>query len=225
MLWKKLVSGILAILMTLSLCPISALADASEPDWSSAASAEAAGAGETAVYERDGAKSDPIGTAQMEKAIKFVLRSEKSEEHVQEEVVVAEDGTETTVQHTHVEYPYHDWRAAVVVSFDRRVAQNTVGLSTRCDNCAEGGVTGWHGFLIGRDIAENGEIVLKGSFGSSLTYGKLCSKVKQILCGAFNLSDENIGTTMTVTLRLYEQNNGGVLASSIRIESTSSTMA
>ena len=208
MLWRKLVSGVLAILMTLSLCPISALADAAEPDWSSAASAEAAGAGETDIYERDGVKSDPIGTAQMEKTIRLALMPEKSEEYVHEEVVVGEDGTETVEQHVDVVYPYHEWRAAVVISFDRQVAKNTIGLSTRCDNCGEGGVTGWHGFLISRDMAANTEIVLKGSFGSSLTYGKLCGQVRQILCGAFNLSDANVGTTMTVSLRLYEQNNG-----------------
>ena len=74
--------------------------------------------------------------------------------------------------------------------------------------CNDGGISGWHGFLVGSDLGANSVLQLKGSFASSLAYGKLCETVREIYCGAFNLSENNIGTKMTVSLRLYEKENG-----------------
>ena len=126
--WKKFVSGLLTVMMLLSLCPTGAFAETEEIDWTSAASAQAVEAAETTVYKEDGQASDPLGTAQLETAFRFVLAPEKSVVTVHEETETDENGEEVTHTHEHTEYPYHDWRAAVVVSFDRPVAENSVLL-------------------------------------------------------------------------------------------------
>ena len=206
--WKKLVSGFLTVMMLLSVFPMAAFADTAETEWNDAAFAEAVKPDEAFVYAADGQASEPLGKAQMEAAYKFVLQPEKTEQHVHEETVIGEDGEETTEQHVHTERPFHDWRAELVVSFDRDVAAETVGLATRCDNCTDGNVTGWHGFLVDHDLKANEGLRLIGAFGNALTYGKLCEKVREVLCGVFNLDDANIGTKMSVSLRLFEQEGG-----------------
>ena len=145
-IWKKLVSGVLTAMMLLSLCPAGAFAESEEIDWTGAASVQTVEAAETTVYQEDGQASDPLGTAQLETTFRFVLEPEKSVVTTHEETETDENGEEVTRTHTHTEHPYHDWRAAVVVSFDRPVAENTIGLATRCDACSDGGVNGWHGF-------------------------------------------------------------------------------
>ena len=206
--WKKLVSGFMTVVMLVSVFPVAVFAETAETDWDTAASVGSTSAVETPVYVKDGSRSDPIGSAQMEMASRFIIQPEKTVEHVHEETVVDDNGIETVEQHVHVEKPYHDWRAAMVVSFDRAVERNTIGIATRCDNCNDGGISGWHGFLVGSDLGTNSVLQLKGSFASSLAYGKLCETVREIYCGAFNLSENNIGTKMTVSLRLYEKENG-----------------
>ena len=242
--WKKLISGFLSLLMVLSVCPVAALAEsasATEPT----AKVEAFSPSQTPVYAQDGKASESLGTAQMETAFRFVVPPEKGVEVVYEEAVpveqpetvpsedgVTEDGEApaaepavTYVQRVRTEYPYHDWRAALVVSFDRTVAGGTVGLTTRCDTSSRGGVSGWHGFLINKNLSAGSELKLSGSFGTALTYGQLCETIQKIQCGAFNLSSANVGTTMTAALRIYEKANGSETGRFITLASYKYTFA
>ena len=205
--WKKILSSFLALAMLLSLFPTTAFAEPEETSFDDAASVEAWTPEETEVYGADGAAGDPVGTARLEAACRFLMYPEKTVEIIHEEAA-PEDGEEEVHQHVHVTYPYHNWRASLVVSFDRNVAAGSLGLATRCDNCFDGGVAGWRGFLLDRDLPAGSELQLKGGFGQGLSYGKLCEQVGEILCGAFNLSEENLGAVMTVSLRLHEQANG-----------------
>ena len=59
------------------------------------------------------------------------------------------------------------------------------------------------GFYSPIDVAEGGEIRLLEDF-FQINYAELCRDVKKFTCGVFNIDNANVGTTMTVELRLYE---------------------
>jgi uncharacterized repeat protein (TIGR02543 family) len=199
---RRLLSWLLAVTMLVSLFPVAALAEDAEATLQDAAFAVESGAAETHVFPGDGYAAEPIGTAWMETTYRIVLAPEQGVEEIHEEP--AEDGGEAH-EHVHISYPYHDLPASLVVSFDRDVQAGSLGLSTRCDSCYEGGISGWHGFLLEQDLAAGQELELCGSFGSSLSYGKLCDEIGELWVGAFALSEDALGAEMTVTLRLYDE--------------------
>ena len=103
---------------------------------------------------------------------------------------------ETTETYTEAQSnPYADWIADYVVSFDKAIAKDSLGL---------GGAYGSYnvGFHAPMDIAADEEIPLLSTL-FQLTYADLCKDVKVFTCGAFDLNGANDGTTMTVELRLY----------------------
>lgn len=93
--------------------------------------------------------------------------------------------------------PYANWHADFVVSFDKAVAANSAGLG------GDYGSFNNIGFYSPIDVAEGGEIRLLEDF-FQINYAELCRDVKKFTCGVFNINDANVGTTMTVELRLYE---------------------
>ena len=202
---RRLLSWLLAVTMLFSLFPVTAFAETAGADPEELAFVEEYGPTETEVYPEDGVAAEALASAQMEATCGIAMGPEKQLEEIHEEP--AEEGEEAH-EHVHVSYPWHDWRAALTVSFDRDIAAGSLGLSTHCDSSFEGGVTGWHGFLLDQDLPAGAEVELRGSFGDGLSYGKLCDELGEILCGVFNLSEENLGAEMTVSLRLYEQIDG-----------------
>lgn len=93
--------------------------------------------------------------------------------------------------------PYSKWHADFVVSFDKDVAAESVGLG------GDYGIFNNIGFTTPIDVDAADEIRLMEAF-RVINYEELCKDVQKFTCGVFNLSDSNVGTTMTVELRLYE---------------------
>lgn len=93
--------------------------------------------------------------------------------------------------------PYANWHADFVVSFDKAVAANSVGLG------GDYGIFNNIGFYSPIDVAAEEEIRLLENF-FQINYAELCRDVKKFTCGVFNMDEANVGTTMTVELRLYE---------------------
>ena len=98
------------------------------------------------------------------------------------------------------ENAYAKWNADYVVSFDKAVAANTVGLAGSYDSWDNGA---WIAFLIDKDLQAGESVQLLSNAGVTVNYTELCTNVVAFDCGAFNFADENIGTTMTVELRLF----------------------
>ena len=99
------------------------------------------------------------------------------------------------------ESPYADWHADYVVSLDRDTKANTCGLAGQYDSWSEE----WLGFKLPVDATAGQEFrLLRDAAGINFTYEMLCDLVKVFDCGVFNLSEENIGTKMTVKLCLFE---------------------
>lgn len=96
---------------------------------------------------------------------------------------------------------YGKWHADFVVSFDKAVASGTVLLAGQYDTFS----TEWLAFTNeGVALAAGEQIRLLDSVGIAMNYEELCDLVKRFSCGAANLAAENVGTTMTVELRIYE---------------------
>lgn len=99
------------------------------------------------------------------------------------------------------ESPYQYWHADFVISFDKPVAKGSAGLGGQYTFWSQD----WLGFTSPIDIEAGQELrLLKDSKGIFINYEELCRDVKVFNCGAYNLDNANIGTTMTVELRLYE---------------------
>ncbi len=95
-------------------------------------------------------------------------------------------------------YDYDIWYADYTVSFDQAVAKDSLGLYG-----SYGGYLNL-GFLAPFEVPADSVMPLLASVaGSPWTYGAIKDLVSTFLCGAFNLSEENIGTTMTVQLCLF----------------------
>lgn len=115
--------------------------------------------------------------------------------------------------------PYKKYIADFVVTADRPVALNSIALAGYYEIfCKDFNADDW--IVLESDSAEvitpDMEVRLVGSMGAGLdvTYEMLCDFGNDgigFLCGIKNKSDENIGTTITVELRLYETqlNNQG----------------
>ena len=96
---------------------------------------------------------------------------------------------------------FSDWNCDYYVSFDESVEAESCGLG--------GYYEAWGatlGFLAPQEIPENTEIPLLGymlSGGeSNWTYAAIAIDVGEFKCGFFNLSEDNVGKTFTVKLRM-----------------------
>ncbi|MBQ0087388.1 MAG: hypothetical protein KBS72_06880 [Bacteroidales bacterium] len=98
---------------------------------------------------------------------------------------------------------YSGWNADFEVSFDKPVAANTVALCGQYLSWADG----WIQFEIEKSMNSSDSyrpLKDNGYVSVTMTYFEILTKVITFNCGAINKSYDNIGTTMTVQLRLYE---------------------
>ncbi len=107
--------------------------------------------------------------------------------------------------------PYQYWHADYVVSADRDVPANSMmlaGYYKLYDQIV--GLDGaWIGFTSGSEVVKAGTQIrlVELLLGESVNYDEICSLGNDgtgFLCGAKDLTGENAGTTLTVTLRLFE---------------------
>lgn len=101
---------------------------------------------------------------------------------------------------------YTNWNADFVVSFDRPVLANSVALYGQAAMFGEK----WIPMLIEKDLAANEPYrlledgLLKGFPDISVSYFDIAESIIRFQCGVKNLLLENIGTTMTIELRLTD---------------------
>ncbi len=107
---------------------------------------------------------------------------------------------------------YRRWNADFVITFDKDVKLNSLGIAGQYTAWSDA----WLAFTAPAlaDFDGDGEFdgikagtairLLYDAKGILINYQELCGIVKEFHCGAFNLSEENLGTTLTVELRLYE---------------------
>ena len=103
---------------------------------------------------------------------------------------------------------YQHWMADYVVSADKDVPANSMALagyySIMCDNFNNGN---WVALMSDQDIAAGTEIPLVESMGWPVHYSDIVNFGTDGIgfrCGAIDLTGENMGTTLTVELRIYE---------------------
>lgn len=99
------------------------------------------------------------------------------------------------------ENDFDDWYADFVVSVDKDVAKDSLGLA--------GYYVSWAkavGFFAPQAIPANFKIPLLNTVmrGLNWDYSMIRSLVQTFICGVFNCSEENIGTKFTVELRLFD---------------------
>ena len=98
---------------------------------------------------------------------------------------------------------YRDWIADFVVSFDRDVKKDAVGLFGEMPAMPE---LGWQSFPL-QEVEDGEQVRLLDSMGLSMTYGDVYDMVVRFNCGARAAKPEAYGTTITVELRLYNPDN------------------
>lgn len=84
-----------------------------------------------------------------------------------------------------------------------RMAVMRLNPSSLTSNSYDSWSDEWLGFNTPEDLEAGTEVRLLDLVGIKFNYVELCKSVKKFSCGAYNLSDENIGTTLTVELRLF----------------------
>ena len=92
---------------------------------------------------------------------------------------------------------YGDWRCDYVVSFDKAVDAFSVVLAG-----SYGGMT--IPFTIPTGLEAGQKMLLISTAGIELDYSKIRTDVQQFACNAINLSEANVGTTITVSLVLWQ---------------------
>lgn len=103
---------------------------------------------------------------------------------------------------------YANWHADFVVSFDKPIATGTAGLAGQYDFWSMDWV-GFEAFDVDTSDTVDGIPagmacrLLEGK-GVYINYTELCRDIKTFNCGVFNKDAANVGTTITVELRLYE---------------------
>ena len=103
------------------------------------------------------------------------------------------------------ENKYAKYHADFVVSFDKDVKAESIALGGYYEYwCAANNNDQWLAFALPMDIQAGEKYRLLDAAGITINYEELCLLVKEFLCGAANLSAANVGTTMTVELRIYE---------------------
>lgn len=103
---------------------------------------------------------------------------------------------------------YANWHADFVVSFDKDILTGSAGLAGQYDFWGMDWV-GFEAFDVNNADGVNGIPanmacrLLEGK-GVYVDYAQLCEQIKTFNCGVFNKSESNVGTTITVELRIYE---------------------
>lgn len=99
---------------------------------------------------------------------------------------------------------YASWNADFVITFDRPVAAGSVVLYGQIAAVDES----WVPLMI-KNLLASGDryFLLQEGFSQTASYLVIAEAVGRIKCGVKNLSSANIGTTMTVELRLSDPNS------------------
>lgn len=101
--------------------------------------------------------------------------------------------------------PYANWIADFVITVDKDIPANSVGLAGQYDAMG----SSWYGMVIDSAVAANDPVRLLKLMGWPRTYYDLCNEVKQFQCGVVGVGDGADGATLTVELRLYEVDANG----------------
>lgn len=102
---------------------------------------------------------------------------------------------------------YRYWHADFVVYADQDVAQNSMMLAGYYDAWCQHNSNNWVALVADQDIAANTEIRLVELLNATVNWEEICNYGNDgtgFVCGAADLTGENVGTTLTVELRLYE---------------------
>lgn len=100
---------------------------------------------------------------------------------------------------------YGKWHADFVVTFDKPVAANSVGLGGYYKSWCDAHLGGnWLAFAVSENVPANTPVRLLQTAGMTMNYEELCLLVKDFSCGIVDLSGKNGGTTVTVQVALYE---------------------
>jgi len=104
---------------------------------------------------------------------------------------------------------YANWNADFIVTFDREVAANTVTLYGRTEAYGNS----WVPMPLAVALPAGAEYgLLKDGLGATTTpYVGIAERVVRFMCGAKNLSRSNVGTAMSVELRLSDPNSTATL--------------
>ena len=99
---------------------------------------------------------------------------------------------------------YANWNADFVVSFDRTIAAESVSLYGQTAVFG----TEWIPLPIAKTLAANeAYCLLKEGLGQAVPYVAIAEEIVRFMCGVKNLSPANVGTTMTIELRLKDPNS------------------
>ena len=99
---------------------------------------------------------------------------------------------------------YANWNADFVVSFDRMIAAESVSLYGQTSAFG----TEWIPLPIAKSLAANEpHRLLEEGLGRAVPYVAIAEEIVRFMCGVKNLSPANVGTTMTIELRLSDPNS------------------
>ena len=99
---------------------------------------------------------------------------------------------------------YANWNADFVVSFDRTIAAESVSLYGQTSAFG----TEWIPLPISEPLAANeAYCLLKEGLDQTVPYVAIAEGIVRFMCGVKNLSPANVGTTMTIELRLKDPNS------------------
>lgn len=99
---------------------------------------------------------------------------------------------------------YANWNADFVVSFDRMIAAESVSLYGQTSAFG----TEWIPLPIAKSLAANEpHRLLEEGLGRAVPYVAIAEEIVRFMCGVKNLSPANVGTTMTIELRLKDPNS------------------
>ena len=104
--------------------------------------------------------------------------------------------------------PFWGRNCDFVISFDKPVKAGSFVLGGWYKQAGKFGFDGWVYSSHDKDldVGERMRLLRDNSYtGAYVTYYEICSRVQDFLCGVKNLSAENVGTTMTVELRIYDE--------------------
>ena len=99
---------------------------------------------------------------------------------------------------------YANWNADFVVSFDRMIAAESVSLYGQTSAFG----AEWIPLPIAKSLAANEpHRLLEEGLGQTVPYVAIAEEIVRFMCGVKNLSSANVGTTMTIELRLSDPNS------------------
>lgn len=102
---------------------------------------------------------------------------------------------------------YRYWHADYVIKADKEVKADSMALAGYYNAWCQYNNDNWVALKADQDIAANTEIRLVELLGATVNYKEICEYGNDgtgFLCGATDLTGTNVGTTITVELRLYE---------------------